>query len=112
MITRHQIQAGYKRDHSQNLMLLTSTLWLRRKVKLDKITVLCKYLNVIDDPGTADIDQFMIKKNSKRGSTDLLLLKEYEHWKSLTNKRTGEFLSASTIMGRFSGLRAMKNILG
>ena len=40
----------------------TSTLQLRQKVKRDKITALCRHLNVTGDPGLADIDQFMIKK--------------------------------------------------
>ena len=39
-------------------------------------------------------------------------LSRYEHWKSLTSKRTGEFLAAGTIMGRFGGLKVMKNVLG
>ena len=52
----------------------TSTLQLRQKVKRDKITALYRHLNVTGDPGLADIDQFMIKKNSKTGNTDLLFL--------------------------------------
>ena len=40
----------------------TSTLQLRQKVKLDKITALYRHLNVTGDPGLANIDQFMIKK--------------------------------------------------
>ena len=90
----------------------TSTLRLRQKIKLDKITALYKHLNVTDDPGFADIDQVMIKKISETSSTELLFLKEYKHWKSLTNKRTGKILAAGTIMGRFDGLKAMKNFLG
>ena len=43
----------------------TSNLQLRQNVKQDKITSLCKHLNVASDPGLADIDQFMIKKYSK-----------------------------------------------
>ena len=52
----------------------TSTLRLRQKVKRDKITALYRHLNVEADPGFADIDRFMIKKNSKTGNTDLLFL--------------------------------------
>ena len=40
-----------------------STLRLRQKVKRDKITALCRHLNVTADPGLANIDRFMIKKN-------------------------------------------------
>ena len=42
----------------------TSTLQLRQRVKRDKITALYRHLNVTDDPGLADIDQFMIKKKN------------------------------------------------
>ena len=44
---------------------VTSTLRLRQKVKRDKITALHRHLNVTRDPGLADIEQFMIKKNFK-----------------------------------------------
>ena len=43
----------------------TSTLRLRQKLKRDKITALYRHLNVTADPGLADIDRFMIKKNFK-----------------------------------------------
>ena len=33
--------------------------------KRDKITALCRHLNMTGDPGLADIDQFMIKKKFK-----------------------------------------------
>ena len=49
------------------------------------------------DPGLADIDRFMIKKNSKAGNTDLLFLDGNKLWESLTNKRTGEFFSGKDI---------------
>ena len=93
----------------------TSTLQLRQKVKLDKITALYRHLNVTGDPGLANIDQFMIKKkeNSKTGNTDLLFLSGYEHWQSLTNKRIGEFLAASTLRDKkFGRLNIMKRALG
>ena len=43
----------------------TSNLQLRQKVKLDKFTAWYRYLNVTRDPGLADINQFIIKKNLK-----------------------------------------------
>ena len=49
----------------------TSTLQLRQKIKLDKLT-LYRRLNMTGDPGLADIDRFMIQKKSK--NTDLLFL--------------------------------------
>ena len=64
------------------------------------------------DPGLADIDQFMIKKNSKTSNIDLLFLNGYEHWQSLTNKRTGELLVTETLEGRFGGLNIIKRVLG
>ena len=85
----------------------TSTLQLRQKVKLDKITALYRHLNVTGDSGLANIDQFMIKKKkkkkSKTGNTDLLFLNGCEHWQSLTNKRIGEFLVASTLRDKKFG---------
>ena len=53
----------------------TSTLQLRQKVKRDKITALFRHMNVTGDPGHADIDQLMTKKNSKTGKTDMLFLR-------------------------------------
>ena len=63
------------------------------------------------DPGLADIDRFMIKKNSKTGNADLLFLDGNKHWHSLTNKRTGEFLAAKTLREKFGGLNIMKSVL-
>ena len=63
------------------------------------------------DPGLADIDRFMIKKNSKTGKTDLLFLDGNNQWQSLTNKRTGEFLAAKTLREKFGKLNIMKSVL-
>ena len=89
----------------------TSTLQLRQKAKRDKITTLYRHLNVTGDTGLADLDRFMIKKNSKTGNTDLLFLDGNNHWQSLTNKRTREFLAAKTLRERFGGLNIMKSVL-
>ena len=59
----------------------------------------------------ADIDQFMIKKISKTGNNELLFLDSNNQWKSLTNKRTGEFLAAKTLREKFGGLNIMKSVL-
>ena len=64
----------------------TSTLQLRQEVKRDKITALYRHLNVTGDPGLAGIDQYMIKKDSEMGNTDLLFLDGNNQWHSLTNK--------------------------
>ena len=51
-----------------------STLRLRQKLKWDKIVSLYRYLGVTGNPGLADLDQFMIRKNSKTGNIELLFL--------------------------------------
>ena len=89
----------------------TSTLRFRRKLKRDKIVSLCRYLSVTGDPGFADVDRFMIRKNSKRGNIEFLFLDADKHWQSLTNKRTGEFLAAKTLREKFGGLNIMKSVL-
>ena len=58
---------------------VTSTLRLRQKLKQDKIVSVYRYLDVIGDPGLADVDQFIIKKNSKRGNIELLFLDGNKH---------------------------------
>ena len=68
-------------------------------------------LNVTGHPGIADIDRFMIKKKLKTGNTDLLFLDGNKHWQSLTNKRTGEFLAAKTLLKKFGVLNVMKSVL-
>ena len=58
---------------------VTSTLRLRQKLKQDKIVSVYRYLDVIGDPGLADVDQFIIKKNSKTGNIELLFLNGNKH---------------------------------
>ena len=87
-----------------------ATSRLRQKVKRDKITALYRYLDGTGNPDLIDLDRFMIKKNSKTGSTDLLFLDGNDQWQSLTNRRTGEFLAA-TLKEKFDGLNIMKSVL-
>ena len=42
---------------------------------------------------------------------NLLFLDGNNHWLSLTNKRTGEFLAAKTLREKFGGLNIMKSVL-
>ena len=77
-----------------------STLRLRQKIKQDKIVSLYRYLSVTGDPGLADLDQFMIRKNLKTVNIELLFLDGNNQWQSLTNKRTGEFLAAKITLER------------
>ena len=44
----------------------TSTLQLRQNVKRDKITALCRRLNVTGNLDLIDLDQFMINKKKKK----------------------------------------------
>ena len=90
----------------------TSILRLRQKLKRDKIVSLYQYLSVTGDPGLSDLDQLTIKKNLKTGSIKLFFLDDDKHWKSLTNKRTGEFLAPKSLREKFGGLNKMKNVLG
>ena len=92
-------------------MEATSTLRLRQKLKRDKIVSLYRYLDVIGDPGLADLDRFTIRKNLKTGNIKLLFLDDNKHWQSLTNKRNGEFLAPKTLREKFSGLNIMKSVL-
>ena len=89
----------------------TSALRVRQKLTRDKIVSLYRYLSVTGDPGLADWDQFIIKKNSKTGNIELLFLEADKHRQSLTNKRTGEFLAAKTLREKIGGLNIMKTVL-
>ena len=55
------------------------------------------------DSGLADIE--------KTSNTDLLFLDGNKYWRSLTNKRTGEFLAAKTLREKFGGLNILKSVL-
>ena len=63
------------------------------------------------DPGLAVLDRFMIKKNSKAGSIELLFLDGNQHLQSLTNKRAGDFLASKTLREKFGELNTMKSVL-
>ena len=88
----------------------TSTLRLRQKVKRDKIDALHRHLNVTGNLDLIDLDRFRLTKNLKTGNTDLLFLDGNKYWQSLTNKRTGEFLAAKTLRGKFGGLSIIKSV--
>ena len=49
------------------------------------------------------IDLRLKKKKSKTGNTDLPFLDGYNHWQSLANKRTDEFLATKTFREKFGG---------
>ena len=58
----------------------TSTLWLREKVKQDKIIALYRHLNVTGNPDLIDLDRFRLTKDPKKES---------------------QFLSFTVVMGGF-----------
>ena len=53
----------------------------------------------------------MIQNYTKTGNNDLLFLGGNNHWQSLTNKCTGEFLAADTSREKFGGSNIMKSVL-
>ena len=53
----------------------------------------------------------MIKKISKTDNTELHFLDDNNHWQSLTNKRTSDFLASKTLREKFGGLNIMKSVL-
>ena len=57
------------------------------------------------------IDLRLKKKKSKTGNTDLPFLDGYNHWQSLANKRTDEFLATKTFREKFGGWNIMKSVL-
>ena len=88
------------------------TLRLKQKLKRDKTVSLYMYLDVTSNPGSADLDQFTIKKNSKIGNVELLFFDSNNEWQSLTNKHTGEVLAPKTLTEKFGSINAIKNFLG
>ena len=58
----------------------TPILWLRQKLKRDKIVSLYRYLDVRGDPGLVGLERFMIKKIPKAGNIDLPFLDANKHW--------------------------------
>ena len=82
-------------DKEETSITPTSTLGLKQQVLRNKLDSLYHHL------GT-------------KGSLDLirdLLWYNYENWVSLTNQRTGEFLTVSTLKTKFGGLTPMKIFL-
>ena len=77
----------------------------------DKITALYIHLNVTGNPGLADVDRFMTKKNQKQATLTCSFFDGNNHWQSLTNKRAGGFLAAKTLREKFDGLNIMKSVL-
>ena len=77
----------------------TSTLRIRQKVKLDKLTALYRHLNVAGNPGLIDLDRFRFTKDPKIKITALEFYNG-NRWVHLV------------IRDAFGGIHAMKNFLG
>ena len=88
----------------------TSTLRLKTKVKRDKTTALCRYLDVMGDIDLIDLDQFRLTKDKKKGVT-IFEFYNGDRWVPLT-KQTGGFFASKTLRDELDGLNAMKKCLG
>ena len=96
-------------DEEETSITPKSTLRLKQQVLRNKLDALYHHLGAKGSLGFVNLDRFKMKTNSKTGITDLLCYSG-ENWVSLTNKRTSEFLTFSTLK-TFGGLTPMKNFL-
>ena len=88
----------------------TSALFLRQKLRRDKINALNRHLNVVGDVDLIDLDRFRLTKDSKKGVTIFEFYNGNDRWVPLT-KQTGEFFTPKTLKSRFGGINAMKHFL-
>ena len=88
----------------------TSTLWLRQKVKRDKIIGLYKYPNVTGDIDLINQNRFKLTTDPGKGAT-IFEFYNSDRWISLT-KQTGDFFTPKALRDRLGGLNTMKNFLG
>ena len=88
----------------------TSTIWLRQKVKQDKITALYRHLNVTGNLDLINLDRFRLTTDYKKGTT---IFEFYigDRWVPLT-KQTGKFFALKSLRNKFDGVNTMRNILG
>ena len=80
----------------------TSTLRLRHKVKRDKLSALCRHLNVTGDIDLIDLHRFRLTTDHKKGVT-IFEFCNGDRWVPLT-KQTGDFFAAKTLRDRFGGV--------
>ena len=97
-------------DEEETLITPTSTLRLKQQVLRNKLDALYHDLGAKGSLDFVNLDRFKMKTNSKTGITDLLWYNG-ENWVSLTNQRTGEFLTVGTLKTKFGGLTPMKKFL-
>ena len=84
---------------------------LSNELKRQKMQVLHDFLGVKGDVNLVELDRFRFKRNQKTGNAELDFWNGQD-WVSLTNKRTGDFLTESSIRQKIGGVNAMKNMLG
>ena len=80
-------------EEKETSILPTSTLRLKQQVLRNKVDLLYHDLGTKGSLHLVNLDRFKMKTNSKTGITDILWYNG-ENWVSLTNQRTGEFLSS------------------
>ena len=80
----------------------TSTLHLKHKVKRDKLSALCRHLNVTGDIDLIDLHRFRLTTDHKKGVT-IFEFCNGDRWVPLT-KQTGDFFAAKTLRDRFGGV--------
>ena len=69
----------------------TSSLRLRQKIKRDKLTALCRHVNVTGDIDLIDLDRFRLMTDPKKVVT-IFEFYNGDRWVLLT-KQTGEFFT-------------------
>ena len=84
---------------------------LSNELKRQKIYALHQELGVTGNVNLAELDRFRLNRNEKTGNAELKFFNGQD-WVLLTNKRTGEFLTESSIRQKMGGLNVMKNMLG
>ena len=97
-------------DEEETSITATSTLGLKQQILRNKLDSLYHHLGTKGSLDFVNLDRFKMKINSKTGITDLLWYNG-KNWVSLTNQRTVEFLTVSTLKTKFGGLSPMKIFL-
>ena len=81
----------------------------RNRLLRNYLENLYKYLNVDGNIDLVDTNLFKVEKY--KNGAEKFSFYNGEDWVSLTNKRTGKFLSKITIRNKFGGIERMKRIL-
>ena len=87
-----------------------TTLWLRQKVKQDKLTALYRHINITGNLDLTNLDGFKLTIDPKKG-TKVFEFYNSDKWVSLT-EQTRKFLAVKKLRDRFGGVNAIKSFLG